>query len=1235
MSGNVPSINQPEPRDKILVTGQWLTKREIMARALGLPGCDCKEDPFKHFKRTYLPKKEGLFEECKRRMAIKGLEIGRRNRWEYPSSAWSSDDLAAWLRKNVTQNDEEAKELMVFVEIFRKDLLAQNVSQVVDPPPNDTLNGGVDATRMLLCEDYYLRQTADDRPIVLIAMAIGLSSCKVELDAVLPWCTTLVKKQTLLAEAQRRHWFLPSSSDHPRPGANWKKGRLMVWLQNHPIQGDKDIDFVYTQLNATNYGLDTNQQVPAPPPHHDHSNARKQGPDNNSDTAELETAANPRIPIQPSCTSEEENALNRGNQPEHSSVEFDAQTLMAKGLGLPGCHFEESPFNQHKRRCTPNRQVLYRECQRRLEILGIKLNRANRTSFPNSKSSRKHLVLWLERNPIQEEGNKILQLVTDLKKKLGSLDPDSEAVKDASSSMAQMNNNKKVIISDSTKPISHFPEAVEAQRDDSGKREDGGGPEVVATVQKAWSSSEDDKVSISSAGKTTLQEWDCLNLNLSDDECSIFTDKYAIPERPDDKTFSALSEQRYQNNGSESTAVTTSEGPGKEEKTAQVFVLTIDPQMIETKESSLRDSKNHEDDERKMSPCEKYFRQQPSQDQPMVVFLMAIGLVCCQGMVTSKLQCDQDPIKPNEQELAKEAQRRHRIRDRRLESDTQPEPAWGVDGLMRWLQGNPIEGGTNIEFVRRTVESTYPAHSADADVAAAEIGTFASQDRSLSNDRDGGGNGSKQHQPLQRSSEQQRDIDKLSRPDVLFDVGTHSSVESNSLLDENLQARSVCSTWTYKDTIKLDETITTLSLTESDLLESDSDQEMMECTSEENCDGGIGSTPTDGHTTEDVDGLSSVATLHDTSGDDKGGDIATKTASISISPFHEIKLSAEANVGFTSRGDERGCAVKAMGESFSSRSEAPLLPASDNSMDASSLADSVMKMSVSSFGADSGSKTSTADLSSSNPSTLSSSRDSSRLTANSEDLNRMRGGGAVSTVVEGEAVIIGLNEAFQTHFRETNPQEDESVSTLRTSSSLLQLFSEKNVKDMVLRDKQGRIGNYTGACSRFRTFRRAPHGHGEMKYHSDGTTYKGEWSKGVWDGEGVWSHPDGRKYSGETSMVVVPNTWLLTICFVGSLVGGKFHGSGTHVFSDGRVYEGEFKDGRGTGYCKCYHQGHTYVGKREHTRSDIVACSPDDFAQNKGTTSRTKGMVTGRTLGRTDRCTKDATRMTNVTGGVS
>ena len=71
-----------------------------------------------------------------------------------------------------------------------------------------------------------------------------------------------------------------------------------------------------------------------------------------------------------------------------------------------------------------------------------------------------------------------------------------------------------------------------------------------------------------------------------------------------------------------------------------------------------------------------------------------------------------------------------------------------------------------------------------------------------------------------------------------------------------------------------------------------------------------------------------------------------------------------------------------------------------DSMVLSSPENSVMKMSLKSFEADSGSKQSSLFGSSSNPSTLSSFEDGSKLTPATNEVNRLRGGGGMETVVE-------------------------------------------------------------------------------------------------------------------------------------------------------------------------------------------------------------------------------------------
>ena len=54
-------------------------------------------------------------------------------------------------------------------------------------------------------------------------------------------------------------------------------------------------------------------------------------------------------------------------------------------------------------------------------------------------------------------------------------------------------------------------------------------------------------------------------------------------------------------------------------------------------------------------------------------------------------------------------------------------------------------------------------------------------------------------------------------------------------------------------------------------------------------------------------------------------------------------------------------------------------------------------------------------------------------------------------------------------------------------------------------------------------------------------TYTGEVAGGAPNGQGTWTHPNGRKY-------------------VGKFKDGKSHGQGTFTFPNGRKYVGEWKD---------------------------------------------------------------------------
>ena len=122
-----------------------LSTSVVLARALGLKGCDYERDePFKG-RPSFKPTKDVLVEECKRRLM--GVEINRKNRWKYPTSRWCVDDLVAWLRENPIQSSDKAEELRQHVaesvaEIPNHDM--ELATTVVAGDNDDEKDGDID-----------------------------------------------------------------------------------------------------------------------------------------------------------------------------------------------------------------------------------------------------------------------------------------------------------------------------------------------------------------------------------------------------------------------------------------------------------------------------------------------------------------------------------------------------------------------------------------------------------------------------------------------------------------------------------------------------------------------------------------------------------------------------------------------------------------------------------------------------------------------------------------------------------------------------------------------------------------------------------------------------------------------------------------------------------------------------------------------------------------------------------
>ena len=130
-----------------------------MARALGLPGCDFADEPFRGNK-LFKPTKKVMFAECKRRMQRMNMKIGRTAKWQFPASVWNVQDLADWLRRNAIDGAEERCELARRVRRLADEVNRGLDQIVVGARVDDGVEPGDSAPSSEMGSD-----AASDRPI--------------------------------------------------------------------------------------------------------------------------------------------------------------------------------------------------------------------------------------------------------------------------------------------------------------------------------------------------------------------------------------------------------------------------------------------------------------------------------------------------------------------------------------------------------------------------------------------------------------------------------------------------------------------------------------------------------------------------------------------------------------------------------------------------------------------------------------------------------------------------------------------------------------------------------------------------------------------------------------------------------------------------------------------------------------------------------------------------------------
>ena len=125
-------------------------------------------------------------------------------------------------------------------------------------------------------------------------------------------------------------------------------------------------------------------------------------------------------------------------------------------------------------------------------------------------------------------------------------------------------------------------------------------------------------------------------------------------------------------------------------------------------------------------------------------------------------------------------------------------------------------------------------------------------------------------------------------------------------------------------------------------------------------------------------------------------------------------------------------------------------------------------------------------------------------------------------------------------------------------------------------------------------YRNMRHGFGtETK---DDYLYRGEFVKGVKEGQGKWKMPDNAHYSGGFKNDKISGSGIYTFgdnskfkCYRGEWVDNQMHGQGSLEYKDGKVYTGDFVNGKfeGTGNLEVPEKGR-YSGSFKAGKMDGV-----------------------------------------------
>ena len=372
VGGNDQDEEGSEQETETEVNGVHLDAATIMARALGLAGCDYRNHPFKN-NRLYTPTKPTLFAECMRRKSMMGLQVNRQNRWQVPTTGWTVHNLTYWLRKHPIESGDEAEELARRVAEFKVQL-GTTLESVEDSGLEPTSTCGVRSLQQTIAgKDFRSQDLETDRPAQegdrIVSTIHQDPSTSLNVKGTLKEDNSNRNRNRHSNSNERIHSKLEHRSRNSPPEVpNRKRPR------HHEITGQMGTSRALTEDLETELSKSEPFAVGGG------------GGGGGGEAVNVGRLKSPPITVN-----------------KETVEDLDRRVLMTRVLGLPGCCLEKGLLrHQTLNGWTPTDEMLLEECRRRLST--------------RSMVFRSVLIKLLMDNPIRDvqEINQLLLRLLDL-----------------------------------------------------------------------------------------------------------------------------------------------------------------------------------------------------------------------------------------------------------------------------------------------------------------------------------------------------------------------------------------------------------------------------------------------------------------------------------------------------------------------------------------------------------------------------------------------------------------------------------------------------------------------------------------------------------------------------------------------------------------------------------------------------------------------------------------------------